>query len=202
VAELRYTEVGYVKSIRGCIVIVEGLNSCINGQLINFGFGTQGIILGFDEKEAQVLIVKQSMEIRTGDEARASLEPFNVPVGKNFIGRIVTPLCEPFDSLGPIQEDEYAPIFPTAPAILERQPLCKTLETGTKVLDTMIPIGLGQRQLVLGNKKTQVSSVFFALLVKPVHRLPELYSYFKIMTPLSILSLWRPRHPVLRDNSI
>ncbi len=158
-AELQYTEVGYVKSIRGCIVIVEGFTSCINGQLIQFGFGTMGMILGFNEKEAHVLIIKQASEIKTGDEVRASLEPFNVPVGKNFVGRIVTSLCEPFDSLGPIKEDAYYPIFPPAPGILERQVLCNPLETGTKVLDSMIPIGLGQRQLILGNKMTGKTTI-------------------------------------------
>ena len=158
-AELHYTEVGHVKSIRGCIVIIIGFKSCINGQLVHFGYGTMGIILGFEEDEAHVLLVKESTSIKTGDEVKASLEPFNVPVGDNFIGRIVTPLCEPFDSLGPIKESAYFPIFPPAPAILERQPLWKTLETGTKVLDTMIPIGFGQRQLILGNKSTGKTTI-------------------------------------------
>ena len=153
-AELRYTEVGKVKSIRGCIVIVVGLHHCINGQLIEFGFGTMGMVLGFNEEEAHVLVLKLSTEIKTGDEARASLEPFQVPVGEKFIGRIVTSLCEPFDGLGAIEPDEYASIFPSSPPILERQPLNKTLETGVKVLDSMIPIGLGQRELILGNKMT------------------------------------------------
>lgn len=152
--ELKYTEIGHVKSIRGCIVIVVGFNSCINGQLVDFGFGTKGMILGFDEKEAQILIIKETTRIKTGDEVRASLEPFNVPVGEKFIGRIVTSLCEPFDSLEPIVPDDYLPIFPAAPSILQRQALHQPLETGTKVLDTMIPIGLGQRQLILGNKMT------------------------------------------------
>ena len=152
--ELRYTEVGQVKSIRGCIIVVNGLKNCVNGQLVHFGFGTMGMIVGFDEKEAHVLIIKQNSEIKTGDEARASLEPFNVPVGDHFVGRIINPLGEPLDGLGPIKEDAYFPIFPTAPPILERQPLFKTLETGVKVLDSMIPIGLGQRQLILGNKMT------------------------------------------------
>ncbi|VAX36611.1 ATP synthase alpha chain [hydrothermal vent metagenome] len=158
-AELRYTEIGKVKSIRGCIVVVEGFTSCINGQLVHFGFGTSGTILGFDEKEAHVLIVKQIEEIKTGDEVQASLEPFNVPVGENFIGRIVTSLCEPFDGLGPIKEDAYYPIFPAAPGILERQVLSHPLETGTKVLDSMIPVGLGQRQLILGNKMTGKTTI-------------------------------------------
>lgn len=153
-AELQYTEIGKVKSIRGCIVVVIGFRNCINGQLIEFGFATFGTIVGFNEHEAYVLIVKQSTEIRTGDEARASMKPFNVPVGKNFIGRIVNPLCEPFDGLGPIEANAEYPIFPPAAPILDRQPLCKTLETGIKVLDSMIPVGFGQRELVVGNKMT------------------------------------------------
>jgi len=154
VGELRYTEVGRVKSIRGCIIVVIGLKNCINGQIINFGFGTQGMVLGFNEEETHVLVIKETEKIKTGDEARASLEPFNVPVGENFMGRIVSSLCEPFDGLGPIKPDTQYPIFPSAPPILERQPLKLTLETGVKVLDSMIPIGLGQRQLILGNKMT------------------------------------------------
>ena len=153
-ADLKYTEVGKVKSIRGCIVFVQGLNNCINGQLVEFGFGTFGTILGFNIEEAQVLIIKEVTPIRTGEEVRASLEPFNVPVGNNFIGRIVTPLCEPFDGLGPIEKDMDYPIFPSAPGILDRQVLFKPLETGTKVIDAMIPVGMGQRELILGNKMT------------------------------------------------
>ncbi len=152
--ELRYTEIGHVKSIRGCIAIVEGLHSCVSGQLVYIGMGTLATIVGFNQEEAHALILKENSHIKTGDEVRASLEPFNVPVGDNFIGRVINPLCEPQDSLGPIEASDENPIFPIAPPILDRQPLELTLETGTKVLDTMIPIGLGQRQLILGNKST------------------------------------------------
>lgn len=167
--ELRYTEIGYVKSIRGCIIVVSGLKSCVNGQLIHFGFGTLGTVVGFNEQETYVLVVKQSSEIKTGDEARASLEPFNVPVGKNFIGRIVNPLCEPQDSLGAIQADDYFSIFPSAPAILDRQPLNKTLETGIKVLDAMFPIGWGQRMLILGNKMTGKTTLITDIVLNQKH---------------------------------
>ncbi len=152
--KLQYTEVGQVKAIRGCIVIVSGFKNCINGQLVRFGYGTIGTIVGFTETEAQVLIIKETEKIRTGQEAAASIEPFNTPVGKNFIGRIVNPLGEPMDGLGPIAADEMYPIFPDSPPILDRQPLNKTLETGIKVLDAMIPIGRGQRELILGDKMT------------------------------------------------
>jgi len=150
VSELKYTEVGFVKSIRGCIVVVIGLKRSISGQLVHFGFGTTGMVIG---------LIKESTKITTGDEVRTSLEPFNVPVGEKFIGRVVTALCEPFDGLDPIEPDDYYSVFPPAPSILQRQPLCKTLETGTKVLDSMIPIGIGQRQLILGNKGTGKTTI-------------------------------------------
>lgn len=152
--KLQYTEEGIVKAIRGCIVIVTGFQNCINGQLIRFGFGTIGLVVGFSEFETQVLIIKETEKIRTGQKAIASIEPFYTPAGKNFIGRIVNPLAEPLDGLGPIQGEIMSPIFPSCPPILDRQPLSKTLETGIKVLDAMIPIGLGQRELILGDKMT------------------------------------------------
>ena len=151
---LQYTEVGTVKAIRGCIILVKGFRNCLNGQLIKFGYGTIGMIVGFNEQEAQVLILKENERIKTGDQAIASLEPFDVPVGDKFIGRIVNPLAEPLDGLGPVVSDKKLPIFPDSPAILVRQPLNLTLETGIKVLDAMIPIGRGQRELILGDKGT------------------------------------------------
>lgn len=157
--DLQYTEFGVVRCIRGCIVIVTGFKNCLNGQLIKFGYGTVGMIVGFDQDEAQILIVRESEKIRTGDRAIASLEPFNTPVGNKLIGRIVNPLIEPLDGLGPIEADSMYPIFRDAPAILTREPLCKTLETGIKVLDAMIPIGLGQRELILGDKMTGKTTV-------------------------------------------
>ncbi len=152
--QLQYTEVGTVKSMRGCIVIVSGFRNCMNGQLIKFGYGTIGMILGFNETETQVLVIKETEKIKTGDKAVASIEPFEMPVGEKFIGRIINPLAEPLDGLGVLEHDKMAPIFPEAPAILVRQPLKKTLETGIKVLDAMIPIGFGQRELILGDKGT------------------------------------------------
>lgn len=152
--DLRYSEFGTVRCIRGCIVVITGFKNCINGQLIKFGYGTVGMIVGFDLEEAQVLIIKETEKIKTGDQAIASLEPFNTPVGNKFIGRIVNPLGETLDGLGPLEPDAMYPIFREAPPILNRAQLCKTLETGIKVLDAMIPIGFGQRQLILGDKMT------------------------------------------------
>ena len=102
----------------------------------------------------QVLIVRQSRMLKTGDIAVATLEPFVTPVGDKFIGRIVNPLGESMDGLGPLQIDGTRSIFVDAPSILKRQVLNRTLETGTKVVDAMIPVGWGQRELILGDKMT------------------------------------------------
>ena len=157
VKQLQYTEsAGTVKAMRGCIVLVRGLRNCINGQLIKFGYGTIGMIVGFHrERSAVVLIIKET-EARSKQGTRRSRpsRPFETPVGNKFIGRILSPLCEPLDGLGPVEFDKKSPIFPESPPILVRQPLKKTLETGIKVLDAMIPIGLGQRELILGDKST------------------------------------------------
>src|ERR1700690_398623 len=128
--QLQYTEVGTVRAMRGCIVLVRGFRNCINGQQIKFGYGTIGMIVGFTEQEAQVLIIKETDRIKTGDKAVASIEPFETPVGENFIGRILSPLPDPLDALRPVDFSAKRPIFTESPPILARQPLKKTLETG------------------------------------------------------------------------
>jgi len=168
-AELRYQEEGVVRVIRGCIVIVEGFKNCINGQVIRFGYGTMGVIIGFTEHDAQVLIIRQATNLKTGDLALATLETFTTPVGRNFIGRIVNPLAEALDSLGPIKADEMAPIFVQAPTILKRGILEKTLETGIKVIDSMIPVGFGQRELILGDRMTGKTTICTDAIINQKH---------------------------------
>lgn len=156
---LQYKEHGTVTRIRGCIVCIEGFENCINGQLVSFGYGTEGIIIGFDEGETQVLLVRQRRDLRTGDEAVMTLQPFRAPVGDEFIGRIVDPLGTPLDNLAPIKPDGYFPIFGDPPSVMERSEVTNTLETGIKILDSMIPIGKGQRQLILGDKMTGKTTI-------------------------------------------
>ena len=156
---LQYKEFGKVRAIRGCIVNVEGLKNCINGQLIRFGFGTEGTIIGLDANDTQVLLIKETEPIKTGDVAVMTLEPFNTPVGDKFVGRITNVLGEAIDGLGPLPFDDYYPIFCDAPAILDREIIKETLETGIKILDTIIPIGKGQRELILGDKMTGKTTI-------------------------------------------
>jgi len=157
--ELRYKENGIVKTASGCIAQVIGLQNCFLGQLVHFGYGTEGIVMGFDMNTAQVLMIKEHEPITPGNQVVASIEPFNMPVGAKTLGRIMNPLGESMDGLGLIQFDGEIPYFNNAPAIMDRASLTRTFETGIKLIDTMLPLGKGQRSLILGDKMTGKTTI-------------------------------------------
>lgn len=147
-------EVGTVRSVRELIVRVTGLPSCMNGQMVEFANGALGMVMGFTEQEVQVLVFGGKGRIRAGDEVYDRGEEFRVPVGDGFVGRIVNSLCEPVDGRGPIAPSDHYPVFGEAPGVMERRPVEQTLETGTRILDAVIPIARGQRQLIIGDRMT------------------------------------------------
>ena len=152
-------ESGRVKSVRECIVMAEGLPSCINGQIVEFKQGGKGIVLGFNEREVQILVLNVRGTIRSGDEILSKGEFLQLPVGEGFIGRVVNSLCEPVDEEGPIQADGTSAVFAEVPGVMDRVPVKETLETGTLVIDAVIPIAKGQRQLLIGDRLTGKSTV-------------------------------------------
>ena len=152
-------EVGLVKSVREYIGRVAGLPSCLNGQLLEFADGARGMVMGFTEEFVQVLVFGGRRRIRSGDEVYNRGKEFRVPVGEGFIGRIVNSLCEPVDGGGPIAGTEEYPAFGEAAGVMERQPVDQTLETGTRILDAVIPIAKGQRQLIIGDRMTGKTTI-------------------------------------------
>ncbi|HNX69502.1 MAG TPA: F0F1 ATP synthase subunit alpha [Candidatus Omnitrophota bacterium] len=158
-AELRYKEKGIIKAVSGCIAQVTGLQNCFLGQLVQFGYGTQGVIMGCDLNVTQVLMVKENEPLAPGHQAIATLEPFNMPVGPGTVGRILNPLGESMDGLGPVKFEGLIPYFNAAPAIMDRNQLSRSFETGVKLIDTMLPLGKGQRSLILGDKMTGKTTV-------------------------------------------
>jgi len=164
-ADYHYKEYGTVKAVAGCIAIVVDFKRCFLGQLVKFGYGTEGIIMGFDEEEAKVLIVKENEAITPGGRVTGTLEPFNMPVGESLLGRIVNPLGETADGQGPITPEDSIPYFNQAPAIMDRATLSRTLETGVKLIDSLLPLGRGQRSLILGDKMTGKTTVLTDLII-------------------------------------
>lgn len=152
-------EVGRIKEIKKSIVTIEDLPNCMLGQLVNFGDNTKGFVMGFTEKEVLTLLLGTPGDIKSGDEVYSEGEPFKIPVGKNFIGRIVNPLCQPLDGKTHIKEDERSYIFRDASAILDRVPIEDMMVTGIRIIDSCLPIGKGQRQLIIGDRMTGKSSM-------------------------------------------
>jgi F-type H+/Na+-transporting ATPase subunit alpha len=159
-ARFEVREVGQVQSVRKFIVLAKGLPSCINGQMVEFVSGTQGLVMGFTEDKVQILVLGDATSIRAGDEVYNKGKSLNLPVSDKFLGRLVNALCVPQDGMGPIDEvKEYLPVFKVAPGVMERVPVKETLETGSLILDSIIPIAKGQRQLLIGDRLTGKTTV-------------------------------------------
>ncbi|MBU1124783.1 MAG: F0F1 ATP synthase subunit alpha, partial [Candidatus Omnitrophica bacterium] len=158
-ASFEVREIGHVLSVRKFIIFAEGLPSCINGQMVEFANGVRGLVMGFTAQRIQILVLGDASGIRAGDEVYNKGESLNLPVGDAFVGRVVNGLCQPQDGVGPIVHKEFYPVFKVAPGVMERQPVTQTLETGTLILDSIIPIAKGQRQLIIGDRLTGKTTV-------------------------------------------
>jgi F-type H+-transporting ATPase subunit alpha len=159
ITPLQMKEYGVVAEIKQDIAHITGLTNCMNGQLVHFENGSQGVIVGFDGDYELAMIVKEGSKIKPGDRLFSTIETCTVPVGENFLGRVVNGLGETNDGGPPIKTDKRYPIFGQAPAVLERTPLKESLETGVKILDMMNPVGKGQRQLILGDRVTGKTTI-------------------------------------------
>lgn len=158
-SEFDVREVGEVRSVRQFIVIAEGLPFCMNGQIVEFANDVLGLIVGFTEEDIQILVLGDAANIRAGDKVYNKGRSLKLPVGDAFVGRLVSGLCQPQDGLGPIKPDDYFPVFRVAPGVMERQPVRETFETGTLILDAIIPTAKGQRQLLIGDRQTGKTTV-------------------------------------------
>jgi F-type H+-transporting ATPase subunit alpha len=152
--KIKITEKGTIKDIKKMIVRVTGLPSCLNGQLVDFGEGNRGIIMGFNEEDVLALLLGDDSKVRLGQMVSGTSEPFTIPVGEGFIGRMVDALGVPCDGKGDIQSDMIKPVFAASAPITERAPVDGFLYSGTKVLDALVPLGKGQRQLIMGDRMT------------------------------------------------
>jgi len=152
-------EAGRVNEINKFIVKIDGLYNCALGQMVCFADNTKGFVMGFDEKEALVLLLGRPRNIRVGDTVYSDSESFTVPVGNAFLGRIVSALCEPLDGKGRVGEDAFYDIFKNAPAVLDRVPIDGMFATGIRIIDSCLPIGKGQRELIIGDRMTGKTAI-------------------------------------------
>ncbi|MEE8359982.1 MAG: F0F1 ATP synthase subunit alpha [Candidatus Omnitrophota bacterium] len=152
-------EEGYVEAVRQFVVIAKGLPFCMNGQIVEFANGAEGLVIGFTAEDIQILILGDATGIRAGDKVYNKGKSLDLPVGDAFVGRIVNGLCQPQDGLGPIEPSDSFPVFCVAPGVMERKPVDQSFETGTLILDAIIPTAKGQRQLLIGDRQTGKTTV-------------------------------------------
>ena len=156
---IQVAETGYVAAVGDGIAHIHGIDKVMAGELLAFPYGISGIALNLDEDEVGAVILGEADEIKEGDEVRRTGRIMSVPVGPNLIGRVVDALGQPIDGKGPIDTKEFLPVERIAPGVIDRMPVKEPLQTGIKAIDAMIPIGRGQRELIIGDRQTGKTAI-------------------------------------------
>ena len=158
-SKIEQSETGTVIQVGDGIAKAYGLDNCMANELIQFPNGEMGMAMNLEENSVSLVILGDDSEIKEGDIVKRTGRVVSVPVGENFIGRVVNSLGVPIDGKGPIEAKEYRPIESPAHGIIERQSVSVPLQTGIKAIDSMIPIGRGQRELIIGDRQTGKTTI-------------------------------------------
>ncbi len=151
--------VGIVREISDGVAKIEGLTDVMLNEMIDFGNGVIGIALNLEETEVGAIVLGDFLQIKEGVEVRTTGKLLSVPVGKGLLGRVVDTLGEPVDGKGPIKSDVAYPVEKIAPGIVKRKSVSQPLQTGIMAIDAMIPIGRGQRELIIGDRSTGKTTI-------------------------------------------
>lgn len=151
---IEQSETGTVTMVGDGIARASGLDNCMAGELVQFDSGTYGMAQNLEENSVSIVLLGDDSGIKEGGGIRRTGKVVSVPVGEGMIGRVVNALGQPIDGKGPIEAADYRAIESPAPGIIDRQPVKQPLQTGIKAIDSMIPIGRGQRELIIGDRQT------------------------------------------------
>jgi len=158
-SKIAVDEVGTVITLGDGIARVYGLDKVMAGELLEFPHDVAGIAMNLEEDQVGVVLLGEYTEIKEGDEVKRTGRIMSVPVGDTLIGRVVNSLGQPVDDKGPIATDKFIPVERLAPGVIDRQPVREPMATGLKAIDSMIPIGRGQRELIIGDRQTGKTAV-------------------------------------------
>ena len=157
--QLSSRERGVVSRVLRGVVEVEGFSQALSDELISFEGGGLGLAMDLEPGRAGIVLLSDPIRLRPGHVAWRSQRAASVPTGDGLLGRTITPLGQPLDELGPVVADRYDPVEQPAPAIIERAPVSRPLQTGNKAVDALVPIGRGQRELIVGDRQTGKTAV-------------------------------------------
>jgi F-type H+/Na+-transporting ATPase subunit alpha len=152
-------EVGSIISLGDGIARVHGVENAMAGEMLEFPHGVMGIALNLEEESVGAVLLGEFKEIKEGDTVKRTGRIISVPVGDEMLGRVVNALGQPIDGKGPIATKQFSPIERLAPGVVDRQPVKEPLQTGLKAIDAMVPIGRGQRELIIGDRQTGKTAV-------------------------------------------
>jgi F-type H+-transporting ATPase subunit alpha len=158
-SKIRVDEVGTIISLGDGIARIHGLDKVMAGELLEFPHGIAGLALSLEEDQVGAVIMGDYTELREGNEVKRTGKILSVPVGKAMIGRVVNALGQPIDDKGPVDTSDFLPMERLAPGVIDRQPVREPMSTGLKAIDSMIPIGRGQRELIIGDRQTGKTAV-------------------------------------------
>src|SRR5229473_2865048 len=153
------SETGSVISVGDGIARIHGLEKVMAGELIQFPHDVSGIAMNLEEDQVGAVLLGDYTHIREGDEVKRTKRIMSVPVGEALVGRVVNALGVPIDGKGPVQTKQFNPIERLAPGVVSRQPVKEPMQTGVKAVDAMIPIGRGQRELIIGDRQTGKTAI-------------------------------------------
>src|SRR3954466_4626265 len=152
-------EVGTIVSVGDGIARVHGIEKTMAGEMLEFPHGVFGIALNLEEESVGAVLLGDYKEIKEGDTVKRTNRIISVPVGDEMLGRVVNALGQPIDGKGPITTKQFLPIERLAPGVVDRQSVKEPLQTGLKAIDAMVPIGRGQRELIIGDRQTGKTAV-------------------------------------------
>src|SRR6202034_621355 len=158
-SKISVDETGTIISLGDGIARVYGLDKVMAGELLSFPHGVAGLAMNLEEDQVGVVLLGEYTEIKEGDEVKRTGRIMSVPVGDAMIGRVVDSLGRPIDDKGPIATDKFIALERLAPGVIDRQPVREPMATGLKAIDSMIPIGRGQRELIIGDRQTGKTAV-------------------------------------------
>jgi len=158
-SDMEVNDVGTVIQVGDGIARAYGLDNVMSGELVEFSNGVMGMAQNLEESNVGIIILGPYTDIREGDQVRRTGRIMEVPVGEELIGRVVNPLGQPIDGLGPINTTKTRPIESPAPGVMDRKSVHEPLQTGIKAIDALVPIGRGQRELIIGDRQTGKTTV-------------------------------------------
>src|SRR6185437_10245389 len=153
------SNVGVVRETGDGVARIEGLSDCMLNEMIEFPSGVVGLALNLEETEVGAILLGDTTQVMEGDEARTTGKLLQVPVGKGLLGRVVNSLGQPLDGKGPVKSDVSYPVEKIAPGIIKRRSVSQPVQTGILPIDAMIPIGRGQRELIIGDRSTGKTTI-------------------------------------------